>query len=58
MKCQVIDLDSASLLNKSHSDASLQHVYAVAASSESSWPKVWDETLDNLSRVLLEPQVP
>lgn len=27
----------------------LHHVYAVAASSESSWPKVWDVALDSLS---------
>ena len=43
MKRQVIDLDPTYLPKKTHSDPSLQHVYA---STESSWPKVWDAALD------------
>ena len=48
IKSQVIDLDFYSLLNSTKliPIQSMQHVYAFAASFESSWPKVLVEALE------------
>ena len=46
IKRQVIDQDFTFQLNLAASDPSLRHVHAVAVSSESSWPKVWDVAMD------------